>query len=309
MIYNYMCSFLATQERKTSFMNIDMWGKTLASIKKSKNIPINEVIGDHLTRSAYSRFASGKTNTSIDNFAYMLNNLHVSFEEFNYIKNQYEPDKYHILLKKAQIANHQHNINQLKSIMNKFQSYAKITDDVVPLHLYCIVKLTINHLLNIPYDQYAQKTITDYLTQCESWSHYELVLFNNVMFVFNLQLIDIMKKKVIHNLEKYQNLRSYGSESFRVLINILTLFLDNKHLKEAILLINEIEDFPLRPDMFFEQTIRMFFKGVIKLVEYNEKNNHELTNSLTILQTISKNDYYIAFKLYLNKIETLYKLS
>lgn len=287
-------------------MEIDMWGSTLSSIRKSKNIPINKVIGNHLTRSAYSRFASGKTNTSVDNFAYMLQNLHVSFEEFNYIKNQYEPDKYQLLLKKAQIATYQQNLNQLKSIMKKFRSYAQITGDTEPLHLYCIVKLTINKLQKDAYDPEAKRIITNYLIQCESWSHYELVLFNNVMFIFNLKLITVMKKKVLHNLEKYQNLRSYGSESFRVLINILTLLLDNKNIKEALILNNEMEDFPLRADMFFEQTLKMYFKGLLKLIEYNEPKNKELIESLKIMKSISKKDYYVSFNLYLQKIKNLY---
>lgn len=293
-------------EREKKLMEIDMWGSTLSSIRKSKNIPINKVIGNHLTRSAYSRFASGKTNTSVDNFAYMLQNLHVSFEEFNYIKNQYEPDKYQLLLKKAQIATYQQNIDQLKAIMKKFRSYAQITGDTEPLHLYCIVKLTINKLQKDTYDPEAKQIITNYLIQCESWSHYELVLFNNVMFIFNLKLITVMKKKVLHNLEKYQNLRSYGSESFRVLINILSLLLDNKNIKEALILNNEMEDFPLRADMFFEQTLKMYFKGLLKLIEYNEPKNKELIESLKIMKSISEKDYYVSFNLYLQKIKSLY---
>ncbi|MEO5290159.1 Rgg/GadR/MutR family transcriptional regulator [Limosilactobacillus allomucosae] len=289
-------------------MELDMWGSTLSSIRKSKNIPINEVIGDHLTRSAYSRFASGKTNTSVDNFAYMLNNLHINFEEFNYIKNQYEPDKYQALLKKAQIATHQHDLAQLEEIMNKFKSYAEITSETEPLHLYCIVKLTIDRLSKMPYDAKAKKIITTYLTKCETWSHYEILLFNNVMFIFDLELINIMKKRVLHNLEKYQNLRSYGSESFRVLINIFTLFLDNKQIKEALILDNEIDEFPLRADMFFEQTLKMYFKGVLNLIQTKNQQNEDLVMSLQILKTLSEKDYYISFSAYLSQIKQIYEL-
>lgn len=289
-------------------MDFNIWGQTLSSIRKNKNIPINEIIGDHLTRSAYSRFAAGKTNTSIDNFAYMLYHLHVSFEEFNYIKNQYEPDKYHLLLKDAQEATHQYNISQLIKIMNKFKSYAEVTNDMEPYHLYCIVKLTINKLNNEPYDQQAKSIITNYLTHCESWSHYELVLFNNVMFIFDLNLIIVMKKKVIHNLEKYQNLRSYGSESFRVLINILTMFLDQEHINQALFLFTEIEDFPLRADMFFEKTLKRYFRGILKMIENKNELNAELAESLDIFKLISKKDYYISFTAYKEKIKRIYNI-
>ena len=48
------------------------WGKTISYIRKNKNIPIKQVIGEKITRSAYSRFASGQTNTSIDNFFFFI---------------------------------------------------------------------------------------------------------------------------------------------------------------------------------------------------------------------------------------------
>lgn len=92
------------------------WGKTISYIRKNKNIPIKQVIGEKITRSAYSRFASGQTNTSIDNFFFFMKNLHINFEEFIYIQNKYELDKYQKLLKKAQVATHQKNIKELEKI-------------------------------------------------------------------------------------------------------------------------------------------------------------------------------------------------
>lgn len=284
------------------------WGKTISHIRKTKDIPVKQIIGDKITRSAYSRFASGQTNTSVDNFFFLMKNLHINFEEFIYIHNKYELDNYQKLLKKAQVATHQQNIKELEKIRDRFERYANLTEYTEPSHLKCIVTLTINKLKQEPYDEISKQTITSYLEQCESWMHYELVLFNNVMFIFDLHLIKIMKRKVLHNLEKYQNLRSYGSESFRVLINILMLLLDNKNLDEARLLIDEMDEFSLHGDMFFEKILRMYFTGLVDLVASKGREEELLANSLDILDTISHGEYYVVLTNYLSKIKKTYAL-
>ncbi|GET11555.1 hypothetical protein SN811_00550 [Ligilactobacillus agilis] len=285
------------------------FGKTISYIRKKKAIPVKEVIGEKLTRSAYSRFASGQTQTSIENFSYMLSNLHVNFEEFEYIKNDYEPNRYQKFLIKAQKAAHLQNIEELKYIYEKLNDYAKINNDMVPLHFSCIVKLTINKIRGEEYDKYSRETIINYLKLCESWTHYELMLFNNAMFIFDLSLVKIMKRKVIHNLEKYQNLRSYGSESFRVLINILTLFIDNNMLNEAVLLVDEIEEFHLRDDMFFEKTLRMYFMGIIQMIRKKRLENILLEQSMDVLRILSNDEYYKALLMYIEKVKKMYKIN
>ncbi|NDO56771.1 hypothetical protein FMM70_01885 [Lactobacillus reuteri] len=284
------------------------WGKTISYIRKNKNIPIKQVIGEKITRSAYSRFSSGQTNTSIDNFFFFMNNLHINFEEFIYIQNKYELDKYQKLLKKAQVATHQKNIKELEKIKKRFDNYTKATEYTEALHLKCIITLTINQLKREPYDENAKQIITDYLEQCESWMHYELVLFNNAMFIFDLRLIKIMKRKVIHNLEKYQNLRSYGSESFRVLINILMLFLEHSEFNEARLLVDEIDEFQLHGDMFFEKVLRMYFTGLVDFISSKGQEQTLLNESLDILKSISRNEYYAVLSTYLTKMKQQYKL-
>ena len=124
-----------------------------------------------------------------------MNNLHINFEEFIYIQNKYEIDKYQKLLKKAQVATHQKNIKELEKIKNDLIIMQKLTEYTEPLHLKCIITLTINQLKREPYDENAKQIITDYLEQCETWMHYELVLFNNAMFIFDLRLIKVMKRK------------------------------------------------------------------------------------------------------------------
>lgn len=290
-------------------MQNDDFGKTISYIRKEKAIPVKEVIGTQLTRSAYSRFASGQTQTSIENFSFMLSNLHVNFEEFEYIRNEYEPSRYQKFLIRAQKAAHRQNTEELKYIFEKLNNYAQINNETVPLHLACIVKLTINKIKGEKYDQQAREILTNYLRFCESWTHYELVLFNNAMFIFDLSLVKIMKRKVIHNLEKYQNLRSYGSESFRVLVNILTLLIDKHNFNEAVLLADEIEEFHLRDDMFFERTLRMYFMGIIQMIRQKKSQNNLLEKSMNVLRILSDGEYYKTLLTYIKHVQKMYKIN
>ncbi len=117
-----------------------------------------------------------------------------------------------------------------------------------------------------------------------------------------------MKRKVIHNLEKYQNLRSYGSESFRILINILMLFLEHSEFNEARLLIDEIDEFHLHGDMFFEKVLRMYFTGLVDFISSKGQEQALLNESLDILKSISKNEYYAVLSTYLTKMKKQYEI-
>lgn len=77
----------------------------------------------------------------------------------------------------------------------------------------------------------------------------------------------MLRKRVIHNLEKYQNLRVYGSESFRVLINMLMVFIEKQSYQDIRITMGLINNYKLNEDMLFEETLRLYFSGILNLIE------------------------------------------
>ena len=77
-----------------------MYGKIIKQIRKSKNMTLKEVAGEALSSSQLSRFENEKSVIPVDLFYEVLDNLNSTTEEFNYIKNEKQPNKILELLKK-----------------------------------------------------------------------------------------------------------------------------------------------------------------------------------------------------------------
>lgn len=76
-----------------------MYGKIIKQIRKSKNMTLKEVAGEVLSISQLSRFENEKSVIPVDLFYEVLDNLNSTTEEFNYIKNEKQPNKILELLK------------------------------------------------------------------------------------------------------------------------------------------------------------------------------------------------------------------
>lgn len=283
------------------------YGQTISNIRKSKNITVKDVICGTMTKASYSRFVSGKSRTSLDNFLCLLNNLHITFDEFLCIHNGYSMDQHQELLLQIQSATHNHNIEKLKDVLDNIRNICSSHEyDESYKHLACCTQLIIDRLSNNSFDSQARQIIVDYLFNNESWTHYELALFNNVMFIFSDEEINLFYKRVIHNVEKYQSLRIYGSEAFRILTNALMLYIDRRNIKQALTLITEINKYDLKDDMLFEKTLKNYFNGIIKIIRNDRNGILKIQNSLNILKELNSDQYYSMLKKYYNHVCDIY---
>ena len=243
------------------------YGKIVSNIRTAKGVPIGKLISGVCSRTAYRNFVMNQTGTSVDNFMRLLAKLHVSYTEFKYIANGFETDYEQRFVIDLQKAIAQGNLKRLDALLQRTLNYCAIYEnDEKYRHLACITQLTIDKMKGNQLDENARQVVTNYLIRCETWTHYELMMFNNAMFAFSLDQIRMFREKVIHNLEKYQNLRVYGSESFRVLINMLMVFIESRSHRDIRIMMGLINNYQLNEDMLFEETLRLYFTGILDLI-------------------------------------------
>lgn len=286
------------------------YGKIISNIRIAKGVSIAELISGICGRTAYGNFVMNRSCTSVDNFMKFLTKLHVSYTEFKYIANGFETDYEHQFITDLQKAITQSDFSQLEILLKRAYNYCDIYEnDEKYCHLACITQLTIDKLKGNVLNKDSRQTITDYLIKCETWTHYELMIFNNVMFAFSLDQIRVFRKKVIHNLEKYQNLRVYGSESFRVLINMLMVFIENQSYRDIRITMGLINNYELNEDMLFEETLRLYFTGILKLIDQEITTGmSKVTQALKVLAILNAKNYHQNLKRYLEQIIMKYDL-
>lgn len=223
-------------------------GETVEFIRHSKNISIKQVCGDYLTRQTYYRFIKNNLDISSKKLLYILDNLNVNVDEFLFISNNFKQYKEFIDMDTAKHYFECRNIEGLNHILDSYKD-SKSTKEK---NLFALVKVLLATLTEE--DCLTERTyLSNYLINIETWSHYETVLFNNCMFIFESCFIEMVFSKVILNLDKYNTLRYYGNESIRMFVNMLILFIQRQEYDKASEILAKIEDYQLNDDCLYER--------------------------------------------------------
>ena len=77
------------------------FGNVYKEIRESKGLTQEEVCGDVLSRTSLSKIESGKTTPKYENMEFLLRQIDMSFEEFEYICHLYKPTPRSVIFNKA----------------------------------------------------------------------------------------------------------------------------------------------------------------------------------------------------------------
>ncbi|HER1864213.1 TPA: quorum-sensing system transcriptional regulator RopB/Rgg1 [Streptococcus pyogenes] len=278
-------------------------GETVEFIRHSKNISIKQVCGDYLTRQTYYRFIKNNLDISSKKLLYILDNLNVNVDEFLFISNNFKQYKEFIDMDTAKHYFECRNIEGLNHILDSYKD-SKSTKEK---NLFALVKVLLATLTEE--DCLTERTyLSNYLiNNIETWSHYETVLFNNCMFIFESCFIEMVFSKVILNLDKYNTLRYYGNESIRMFVNMLILFIQRQEYDKASEILAKIEDYQLNDDCLYERCCVSFFDGIIGLINGKEGAEQKCVQILEIFQLLNCKTIHHMFQTYLEAIK--HKLS
>ncbi|HER7912190.1 TPA: quorum-sensing system transcriptional regulator RopB/Rgg1 [Streptococcus pyogenes] len=276
-------------------------GETVEFIRHSKNISIKQVCGDYLTRQTYYRFIKNNLDISSKKLLYILDNLNVNVDEFLFISNNFKQYKEFIDMDTAKHYFECRNIEGLNHILDSYKD-SKSTKEK---NLFALVMLLATLTEE---DCLTERTyLSNYLINIETWSHYETVLFNNCMFIFESCFIEMVFSKVILNLDKYNTLRYYGNESIRMFVNMLILFIQRQEYDKASEILAKIEDYQLNDDCLYERCCVSFFDGIIGLINGKEGAEQKCVQILEIFQLLNCKTIHHMFQTYLEAIK--HKLS
>ncbi len=283
------------------------FGKAISNIRRNKHISIQQITNNTITKSSYNRFVNGETQPSVNSFLTLLQNLHVSFEEFLYISRGYKPDYFNEIAMQIRDATISRNIPLMQEIHATISTYAQQNpNNQTYLHLKCVTTLILNSLQNEPLDQESKKILLNYLLKCDVWTHYEHTLFNSVIFIFEPSAVNAMEKRIIRNLDSYELMHIYGNESFRSLCVILAFDISHQDLMAAIKVVSKLANFSLHADMLFEKTLYKLFSGIVFLLSGQSIGLQNIKEAIQIMQLTDSKDYLKATFAFIKDVCQIY---
>lgn len=222
-------------------------GSIYKKIRKSKGLSQNEVCGTSISRTTLSKFENNKLSPSYDTMVYLLLQIDMSEEEFQFVCNDFSYDLRDEIISLFFRQTSNLETAQLFRLLEKGNKYLKTADDIFIRHLMKIIQsltlLTNDQIEQI--DCLPKIIISDVwskLSKMDEWYYSEPRLINSFMYYFPIETVLSFLPKLLETVEKYEKFTPMITIRLSILLNVGLLLIQNNHKEAAIPLLKEAID-------------------------------------------------------------------
>ena len=206
------------------------FGKVYKEIRESKGLTQEEVCGDVLSRTSLSKIESGKVTPKYENMEFLLRQVNMSFEEFDYICHLYQPSQ------RTEIMQTYLNMNSIiggSGLVHFFetcQNYLKTHHDLPIEEIRDMLEVVIHirqHGTEKLSDQVKQtvKKLWEKIEKQDTWYESDLKILNTILFSFPIDHLHLITGKILQRLEVYKNYQHLYDLRMAILLNLSTIYL------------------------------------------------------------------------------------
>jgi len=220
------------------------FGQIYKSIRLGKGLSQKDVCHDQINRTTLSRIENDNQNTSFESMQYLLDQINVSWDEFQYICNEFQPsfrdeiiNEYYTIVSTAEI-------EKISKLKRKSETYLKSSEDnkIREIH-YILVALS-----KLETDSPAQITSTtkklvslvwDRLSKIDIWTYDDIRLINAILYHLEFTTILQLVPKLRLSLQKYTAYTKIDVLQTTLLINLAYIYMQNNLLPESKTILEE----------------------------------------------------------------------
>ena len=209
------------------------FGKVYKEIRESKGLTQEEVCGGVLSRTSLSKIESGKTTPKYENMEFLLRQINMSFEEFEYICQLYQPSQRTEIMQTYLNMNSIIDTSGLINLFETCQDYLKTHHDLPIEEIRDMLEVVIyirQHGTGELSDHAEQvvKKLWSKIEKQDTWYENDLKILNTILFTFPIEHIHLITGKILQRLEIYKNYQHLYELRMTILLNLSTLYLYNQ---------------------------------------------------------------------------------
>ena len=209
------------------------FGNVYKEIRESKSLTQEEVCGSVLSRTSLSKIESGKTTPKYENMEFLLRQINMSFEEFEYICNLYQPSERSTIMQTYLNMGSILGTSELEKLFQKCQDYLKTHHDlpieeisdmlevVIYIHQHGTGELS-------GHAEQVVKKLWRKIEKQDIWYESDLKILNTILFSFPIEHLHLITEKILQRLEIYKNYQHLYGLRMTILLNLSTLYLYNQ---------------------------------------------------------------------------------
>ena len=206
------------------------FGKVYKEIRESKGLTQEEVCGNVLSRTSLSKIESGKVTPKYENMDFLLRQMNMSFEEFDYICHLYQPSQRTEIMQTYLNMNSIIDGSGLVDFFETCQNYLKTHHDLPIEEIRDMLEVVI-HIR-----QYGTEQLSDQVKQTiqklwekiekqDTWYESDLKILNTILFSLPIEHLHLITGKILQRLEVYKNYQHLYDLRMAILLNLSTIYL------------------------------------------------------------------------------------
>ena len=209
------------------------FGKVYKEIRESKGLTQEEVCGEVLSRTSLSKIESGKATPKYENMEFLLRQINMSFEEFDYICQLYQPSQRTEIMQTYLNMRSIIGTSDLVNLIQKCQDYLKTHHDLPVEEIRDMLEVVIyirQHGTGELSDHAEQvvKKLWRKIEKQDTWYESDLKILNTILFSFSIDHLHLITGKILQRLEVYKNYQHLYDLRMAILLNLSTIYLYNQ---------------------------------------------------------------------------------
>ena len=209
------------------------FGKVYKDIRESKGLTQEEVCGKVLSRTSLSKFESGTATPKYENMEFLLRQINMNFEEFEYICYLYKPSQRTEIMQTYLNTSSIFGTSSLVNLFETCQDYLKIHHDLPIEEIRDMLEVVIyirqhgTGQLSIQVEQTVKK-LWEKIEKQDTWYESDLKILNTILFSLPIEHLHLITGKILQRLEVYKNYQHLYDLRMTILLNLSTLYLYNQ---------------------------------------------------------------------------------
>ncbi|WOV86495.1 helix-turn-helix domain-containing protein [Sporosarcina oncorhynchi] len=205
------------------------YGETVRQIREQKGLTMKVVADGICSISFLSKFERGDSDITLGLFTRVLDKLMMSFDEFLFVHNEFQPRQLEQFFKSIGNAYKRGDKDALRKL--KEQETKNSKQSGVEMYQYHVLMLQMYESIidNKAMDEEVHKEdiqrLADYFFGVEVWGHYEFMLYNATMFFLETEMVLQLSRTAYEKSIRYQEFQKVNEVIGTILMNTITYLL------------------------------------------------------------------------------------
>ncbi|HFI0159596.1 TPA: helix-turn-helix domain-containing protein [Streptococcus suis] len=225
------------------------YGSVYKSIRKSKHLSQEQICGDYLNRTTLVRFEKNQTIPSYELMRFLLKQVDMTFEEFEYLCNYYQPSQRQQLL--YDIDNLRNPTTKtMEDLIKRCQDHLKKEPNDIPIHRKCLLLETVvavrkSYSITQLSDEAEtlSKLLWSELERYDNWYHNDIILVGTLLSkISSLDSLEETANLLLKRLEKYKDYKRIQPTILSYYQSLSYFFLEQRQYNKSTFFATKLMD-------------------------------------------------------------------